>query len=85
MSRDSGIACSAWLPSRLDRDNLLGGGERLADKHGNGLIVAGAIVTFIGLCIVLIKVLRIPSYWVPVMVGLGLLLAGLIRRFNRRD
>lgn len=47
--------------------------------------MAGVIVTFVGICIVLIKVLRIPEYWVPLMVGVGLLLLGLIRWMTSRD
>jgi hypothetical protein len=37
-------------------------------------------VTVVGLCIVLIKVFHVPEYWVPLMVGLGLLAMGLVRR-----
>jgi hypothetical protein len=49
---------------------------------GDGLIVAGTIMTFIGVCIVLVKFLRVPEYWVPLMVGVGLVLLGLLRRFG---
>lgn len=41
--------------------------------------MAGVIVTFIGLCIVLVRVFRVPEYWVPLMVGVGLFFLGLIR------
>jgi len=51
----------------------------MADKSGRGLMTAGAIVTFVGLCIVLIRLLRVPEYWVPLMVGVGLFLIGLVR------
>jgi hypothetical protein len=47
-------------------------------------MVAGGILTFVGACIVLIKVLDVPQYWVPLMVGVGLLLVGLTRRFTHR-
>jgi hypothetical protein len=57
----------------------------MAGRPGGGLILAGAIVTFIGLCIVLLNVLRVPPYWVPAMVGVGLLLMGLIRRFGGKS
>jgi len=57
----------------------------MARKSGNGLIIAGAIVTFIGLCIVLVRVLGVPEYWVPLMVGLGLILLGVIRRMMSKD
>ncbi len=52
----------------------------MAHRSGGGLILAGGIVSFIGVCIVLFKVLRLPEYWAPLMVGLGLLLMGVIRR-----
>ena len=55
----------------------------MRDRSGNGLIVAGAIVSFVGLAIVLVKVLRVPEYWVPLMVGIGLLLLGVIRKLTR--
>jgi len=48
-------------------------------------MMAGAIVTFIGLCIVLIRVLRVPAYWVPLMVGVGLFLMGFIRWLTHKD
>ena len=56
----------------------------MRDRSGNGLIVAGAIVSFVGLVIVLVRVLRVPEYWVPLMVGIGLLLLGVIRKLTRR-
>ena len=62
-------------------------GRRLtvADRSGRGLMMAGAIVTFVGLCIVLVKVARVPEYWIPLMVGVGLFLLGLIRWLTRKD
>jgi hypothetical protein len=57
----------------------------VADRSGRGLITAGTIVTFVGLCIVLVKVARVPEYWIPLMVGVGLILFGLLRRFIRRN
>jgi hypothetical protein len=54
----------------------------MAHARGGGLIMAGAVVTFIGLCIVLIKVLGVPEYWVPLLVGIGLLVIGLVRRLT---
>ncbi|HEY7650411.1 MAG TPA: hypothetical protein VID04_15550 [Methylomirabilota bacterium] len=56
----------------------------MTDRSGRGLMMAGLIVTFIGLCIVLIRVLRVPEYWVPLMVGVGLFLLGLIRWLTSR-
>jgi len=57
----------------------------MAGGPGRGLMTAGLIVAFIGLCIVLIKVLRVPEYWVPLLVGVGLFLLGFIRWMTSRD
>jgi hypothetical protein len=57
----------------------------MADRSGRGLMMAGLIVAFIGLCIVLIRVLRVPEYWVPLLVGVGLFLLGFIRWMTSRD
>ncbi len=46
--------------------------------------MAGGIVILVGLCIVLVKMLRVPEYWVPLMVGVGLFLLGLIRYLTRK-
>ncbi len=54
-------------------------------RSGRGLMLAGAIVTFVGVCIVLIRLLRVPEYWVPLMVGVGLFLLGLIRWLTARE
>jgi hypothetical protein len=42
-------------------------------------MTAGAIVTFIGLCIILVRVLKVPEYSVPLLIGIGLFLLGLLR------
>ena len=42
----------------------------------NKLILAGLIVTLVGLLIVLRHEMGIPSYWIPLLVGIGLLIAG---------
>jgi hypothetical protein len=47
------------------------------------LIVAGLIVTLIGLGIVLVRTLAIPREWTTLMIGLALLLAGALRRALR--
>ena len=52
----------------------------MADRSGNGLILAGIVLSVIGLSIVLIKVWHVPAYWVPLIVGLGLIIMGLVRR-----
>lgn len=57
----------------------------MADGSGRRLMTAGLIVAFVGLCIVLIKVLQVPEYWVPLMVGVGLFLLGFIRWMASRS
>lgn len=57
----------------------------MAEGSGTRLMMAGLIVAFIGLCIVLIKVLRVPEYWVPLMVGVGIFLLGFIRWMTSRS
>ena len=57
----------------------------MAHNSGRSLMTAGMIVTFVGLCIVLIRVLRVPEYWVPLMVGVGLFLLGLVRWLTSRN
>lgn len=47
---------------------------------GKGLMMAGLIITLIGLGIVLIRVLQVPGYWIPLAVGVALLLVGVVRR-----
>lgn len=54
----------------------------MARTPGNGLLLAGTILTFIGLCIVLVRVWQVPAYWVPLLAGIGLLLLGLVRRLT---
>jgi hypothetical protein len=50
---------------------------------GNGLILAGLIVTLIGLAVVATRTLHIPREWTTVGVGLALLAAGAARRMLR--
>lgn len=57
----------------------------MARKPGDRLIVGGLIVSFIGLCVVLVRVLHVPAYWVPLMVGVGLVVLGVIRRLTSED
>jgi hypothetical protein len=57
----------------------------MARNSGGKLMMAGLIVTFIGLCIVLVQVLQVPRYWVPLMVGVGIFLLGLVRWLSARD
>ncbi len=55
---------------------------------GNGpgmrLICAGAIVFLVGLTIILFKEFNIPRYWIPAVIGLALMLAGVIVHGIRR-
>ena len=51
---------------------------------GGRLMMAGLIIAFIGLCIVLVQVLQVPRYWVPLMVGVGIFLVGLVRWLTMR-
>jgi hypothetical protein len=51
---------------------------------GNGLILAGLIVTLIGLAIVLTRTFQIPREWTTLGVGVALLAAGVARRALRR-
>lgn len=44
----------------------------------NRLMVAGLVVTVIGLLIVVKHEMGIPGYWTPLLVGIGLLVAGAI-------
>jgi hypothetical protein len=58
----------------------------MASRNSGGkLMMAGLIVAFIGLCIVLVQVLHVPRYWVPLMVGVGIFLLGLVRWLTARD
>jgi hypothetical protein len=47
---------------------------------GNGLLLAGLIVTLVGLGVALTASLGIPRYWTTVGVGVALLVAGAARR-----
>ena len=44
----------------------------------NKLMLAGLIVTLVGLFIVIRHETGIPSYWTPLLVGIVLLIAGAI-------
>jgi hypothetical protein len=54
-------------------------------KAGRGLMTAGAIVTIVGLGIVLMRTLHLPGYWTPVIVGVGLFVAGAIVWATSKD
>lgn len=42
-------------------------------------MMAGAIVTVVGLGTILVRELRVPREWIPVVVGVGLFILGAIR------
>ena len=42
----------------------------------NKLMLAGLIVTLVGLFLVIRHEMGIPGYWTPLLVGIGLLIAG---------
>ena len=44
----------------------------------NKLMLAGLIVTLVGLFIVIRQELAIPSYWNPLLVGIALLVVGVL-------
>ena len=44
----------------------------------NRLMVAGLIVTLIGLFVVVKHEMGIPGYYTPLLIGIGLLIAGAI-------
>jgi hypothetical protein len=46
---------------------------------GNGLLLAGMIVTLVGLAVALTATLGIPRHWTTVGVGLALLATGVVR------
>jgi xanthine/uracil permease len=50
---------------------------------GGGLMFAGLIVMLIGLAVVLMRTVELPSYWTPVVVGAVLFLIGAARRAVR--
>src|SRR4026207_839533 len=47
------------------------GGSAVVDRSGRHLMMAGAIVTVVGLGIILVRELGIPRYWMPGGVGGG--------------
>jgi hypothetical protein len=45
-------------------------------------MLAGSIVTFSGVCIVLVRVFDVPDWGVLLATGIGLIVLGLVRRFT---
>jgi hypothetical protein len=48
-------------------------------------MVAGAIVTIVGLGIVAVRTMELPRYWMPVIIGLALFVAGLVTWATSRE
>jgi uncharacterized membrane protein HdeD (DUF308 family) len=54
---------------------------RMRRAHtGRGLIIAGVVLILAGLGSVLVRVLQVPGYVIPIVIGAALVLAGLLRR-----
>src|SRR5262245_6134528 len=70
-------ACAAVLTSEVPRWTLHP--TRRAAMRANKLLLAGLIVTLVGLFVVLRHELHIPSYWTPLLVGVALLIVGVIQ------
>jgi hypothetical protein len=43
-------------------------------------MMAGLIVTLIGIGIVLVREFQVPGYWIPLAIGVALLVVGAVRR-----
>jgi len=43
-------------------------------------MMAGLVVTLVGLGIVMVRTLQVPGYWIPLGVGVALLVAGALSR-----
>jgi hypothetical protein len=56
----------------------ISGHAKEASMRPNKLMLAGLIVTLVGLFIVIKHEMGLPSYWTPLLVGIGLLIAGAI-------
>ena len=48
-------------------------------RSGTGLMLPGAIVILIGFGVALLQAWNLPNYWIPVVVGIGLVVIGAIR------
>ena len=48
-------------------------------RSGTGLMLPGAIVIVIGFGVALAQAWNLPNYWIPVVVGIGLVVIGAIR------
>ena len=48
-------------------------------RSGSGLMLAGLIVTLVGLAVALTHTFEMPGHWTTVAVGVALLVAGAVR------
>ena len=48
-------------------------------RSGTGLMLPGAIVIVIGFGVALLQAWNLPNYWIPIVVGIGLVVIGAIR------
>ena len=64
----------------LNAEGRCSGPGRLA----GGLMLAGALLTLVGLGLVVVRLLGLPRYWTPVAVGISLLSVGVILRLKQR-
>jgi uncharacterized membrane protein HdeD (DUF308 family) len=56
----------------------ISGHAKEAPMRPNKLMMAGLIVTLVGILIVIKHEMAIPSYWTTLLVGIALLIAGAI-------
>ncbi len=57
----------------------------MSQVPGRMLMMAGAIVSVVGLGVGIMKALEIPRYWTVLLVGIVLFLAGALWRLTSRD
>ena len=57
----------------------------MSQVPGRMLMLAGAIVSVVGLGVGIMTVFKIPRYWTVVLVGIVLFLAGALWRLTSRD
>lgn len=54
-------------------------------RSGTGLMLPGAIVIVIGFGVALMQAWDLPKYWIPLVVGIGLVVIGAIRWLTSGD
>ena len=53
-------------------------------RSGNGLILAGLIVSVVGLSLALVETFHIPRHWTTLGIGIALVVAGVLRAVASR-